>query len=264
MSLSRRHLLQSASALGALGLIGCKEASVKTPVTEGTQTVSKLANEAATAALDGAKTFMLNAYPETASSMGIDKGEYASLRGKLADRSPEGQTKIANAAKGVLKDLKAIETDKLSPELALDIEVVSSVFERGVDGFDFPYGDMALLNLNWSYRNSPYVAAQNTGAFIEIPSFLGSSHALDTAASGEDYVSRMQAYAKQLDGETDRIQRDGEAGMILPDFLLEKTIDQLKIARAQNPADWSLLKNLTNSAIKSEALERDALSLIHI
>ena len=255
---NRRRLLQSTAAVGAVSLIGCKEAGVKPSVTEDTKTISKLANKAATSALDDAKNFMLNAYPETASSMGIDKGEYAPLRGQLTDRSPEGQAKIVNSAKTLFKQLKAIETDKLSPELALDIEVVSSVFERSVDGFDFPYGDMALLNLNWSYRNSPYVAAQNTGAFIEIPSFLGSSHALDTAASGEDYVSRMRAYAKQLDGETDRIRRDGEAGMILPDFLLEKTIDQLKIARAQNPSEWSLLKNLTNSPVKSEALERDA------
>jgi len=112
---------------------------------------------------------MLNAYPETSSSMGIDKGNYAGLRAKLSDRSPAGQAAIAKQARALSAKLAAIDTDALSPALALDVEVVGAVFDRSVDGFDFPYGDMALLNLNWSYRPSPYVVAQNTGAFIEIP-----------------------------------------------------------------------------------------------
>ena len=120
---------------------------------------------------------------------------------------------------------------------------------------------MALLNSNWSYRNSPYVTAQNTGAFIEMPSFLDSSHSLDSADAAEDYLSRMRAYAGQLDGETDRIRRDGEKGMILPDFLMAKTIGQLKTARAQAPKDWSLVKSLTSRASDYGSFETDAVRL---
>jgi len=105
--------------------------------------------------------------------MGIDKGNYADLRSKLTDRTPEGQAKIAKQT-------------RIEPDLGLDVDVVTATFERSADGFDFPYGDMALLNSNLSYRNSPYVAAQNTGAFIEIPSFMDASHTIDSVGAAED------------------------------------------------------------------------------
>ena len=254
MSLSRRHLLQSASALGALGLIGCSETSVA-PATSNT------ANIAAQSILDSAKNFMLNTYPETATSMGIDKDEYSALRAKLMDRSLEGQANITKQTRSLSAQLADVKTEELTPELALDIEVVSAVFKRASDGFDFPYGDMALLNSNWSYRNSPYVAAQNTGAFIEIPSFLDSSHTIDSEGAAEDYLSRMSGFAGQLDGETDRIRRDGEQGMILPDFLLAKTISQLKTARSQAPKEWSIVKSLTSRASEYGSFESDAIRI---
>ena len=256
MSLSRRHLLQSASALGALGLIGCDRAAVRDNQPEGLEVGKQItkASEAA-ALLKTAQDFMLQSYPETSSSMGIDKLDYAGLRSKLTDRSPDGQAAIAKQTRELSTKLKAIQTDELAPNVALDIEVVSSVFDRSAKGFDFPYGDMALLNSNWSYRNSPYVTAQNTGAFIEIPSFLDSSHTLDSLGAANDYLSRMRAFAGQLDGETDRIRRDGEKGMILPDFLLAKTIEQLQAARSQAPKDWSIVKSLNaNGSLEIDAV----------
>ena len=262
MSLSRRHLLQSASALGALGLIGCDRTPVSDNPPYGPEIEKRIAKGSkAVALLKTAQDFMLQSYPETSSSMGIDKLDYAGLRAKLTDRSPAGQDAIAKQTRSLLKKLKAIKTDELSPDIALDVEVVSAVFERAAKGFDFPYGDMALLNSNWSYRNSPYVAAQNTGAFIEIPSFLDSSHTIDSEGAAEDFLSRMSAFAGQLDGETDRIRRDGEKGMILPDFLLAKTIGQLQAARSQAPKDLSIVKSLTSRASKFGSFETEAVRI---
>jgi len=66
-------------------------------------------------------------------------------------------------------------------------------------------------------------------------------------------------YAAQLDGETDRMRRDGERGMILPDFLLEKTVGQLRGARAQDPSAWTIVKSVVTRGsqygnFKAEAL----------
>jgi len=124
---------------------------------------------------------------------------------------------------------------------ALDLDAVKAQFETASDGVDFHYGDIASLNLNWSYRNSQYAVAQNTGAFVEIPSFLDSSHAIETSDDARAYLSRMSSYAKQLDGETDRTRAFGDMGVILPDFLMKKTLGQLKGALERNPAEWGLV-----------------------
>jgi uncharacterized protein (DUF885 family) len=65
---------------------------------------------------------------------------------------------------------------------------------------------VALLNSNWSWRNAPYVVAQNTGAFLEIPGMLDEQHTVETRADADAYLARMEAYAGQLDGETGRLQ----------------------------------------------------------
>ena len=77
----------------------------------------------------------------------------------------------------------------------LDVEVTETAHQLAADGFRFPYGDVAVLNQNWSYRNAPYVVAQNTGAFVEIPDFLDSNHQVEDRADADSYLARVEPYA---------------------------------------------------------------------
>lgn len=253
MTVSRRRLLQTSSAaaaMTAIGLAGCAEQSAA-PL--------EIKSSAKTI-LNQATDLMLNAYPESASSAGIDKGKYAALKSKLTDRSPEGQAKIQSDVKTMLGKLKNVDLKTLPADEALNVEVVTSVFDMSAEGFDLGYGDMALLNSNWSYRNSPYAVAQNTGAFVEIPSFLDSSHAIKTAGDAESYLERMSAYAAQLDGETERTRIAGEKGVILPDFLMEKTLGQLRGARAKDPSTWGIVTSLASKLDGKYASEAAAIA----
>lgn len=243
MTFSRRQLIgTSAAALAGatLPLSACTDKS--TPVTTAPAPAADMS------VLQDATDMMLKAYPESASSAGIDTGKYAALKSQLTDRSPAGQAKIENDTRAMLARLNAADTSTMDAGDALNIEVVQSVFERTAQGFDLPYGDVALLNSNWSYRNTPYAVAQNVGAFIEIPSFLDSSHAIAAGQDAEDYLSRMSAYAGQLDGETERTRISGEKGVILPDFLMEKTLGQLRTARAADPASWGIVGTMSGKA----------------
>ncbi len=239
MHVSRRTLLQSsaaAAATTALSVTGCAD---KTP-----QSAPPDAINAASDLLHQATDLILNAYPESTSSAGIDTGKYTGHKSRLTDRSPEGQANIERDVRAMLVKLNKVNTAALPADAALNLDVVRSVFDMTAKGFDLPYGDTALLNSNWSYRNSPYAVAQNTGAFVEIPSFLDSSHSIDTAEDAEAYLARMEAYAGQLDGETERTRLAGGQGVILPDFLMEKTLGQLRGARARQPESWGIVTTL--------------------
>ncbi|WP_211316903.1 DUF885 domain-containing protein [Arenicella xantha] len=187
---------------------------------------------------------MLKSYPESASSAGIDTGQYAQHKFALTDRSPDGQAAIKAGVKAMLAKLNSVDTNELTADETLNIDVIRTVFDMSAKGFDLPYGDMALLNYNWSYRNSPYAVAQNTGAFIEIPSFLDASHSIKTTQDAQAYLARMEAYAEQLDGESERIRIDAEKGVILPDFLMEKTLGQLRGARSRSAEQWGIVTSL--------------------
>ena len=242
MSLSRRKLLQSTAAgaaLSAVPLLGCQD-NHQTPVNSVNEPAANVSS-GANKLLEEATDFLLTSYPESASSAGIDTGKYAALKSRLGDRSLEGQAKIAGGVKSLLDKFKAFDRTGLPADQALNLEVVQTVFERTREGFEFEFGDNALLNSNWSYRNSPYVVAQNTGAFVEIPGFLGRSHQIENEQDAEHYLARMEAYAEQLVGESERTRIAGEAGYVLPDFLMSKTLGQLKAGRAQAPEDWGIV-----------------------
>ncbi|MBB4659006.1 DUF885 domain-containing protein [Parvularcula dongshanensis] len=228
MPLSRRTLLKTSAAAALLPALPARaqEAKAGTPV------------------LDRCTDQMLAAYPESASSAGIDTGARAALKAQLTDRSPEGQAAIERDVRSLLGDLRKVDTSALPADEALNVEVVRTVYERAAEGFDFPYGDVALLNTNWSYRNSPYAVAQNTGAFVEIPSFLGSSHTVETKNDAAAYLARMEAYAGQLDGETERVRIDAGRGVVLPDFLMAKTLGQMRGALGAETESWGIVTSL--------------------
>jgi uncharacterized protein (DUF885 family) len=183
-------------------------------------------------------------YPESATSLGIDKDKRSGLKAKLQDRSAPGQQAIAKRVAKRLDRLKTIDTARLGEATRIDVDVVRTAHEFAAQGFALPYGDSALLNSSWSYRNAPYVVAQNTGAFLEIPSMLDEQHTVETTADADAYLARLEAYAGQLDGETGRLKAAAAQNVIAPDFLLDKTLAQIKIARGGKIADWSLVQSL--------------------
>jgi uncharacterized protein (DUF885 family) len=234
MSFNRRAVLQGGAS--ALALAGLPAQAAPAP-------------DAAAGALLGAITEqLLTEYPETATSAGVDKGPRAELRARLQDRSAEGQHAIAAHARTNLAALKRLDAARLSPDKRLDVDVALSVHELAVEGFAFPYGDVASLNSNWSYRNTPYVVAQNVGAFFEIPSFLDGSHSIATADDADAYLARMDAYARALDGESERVRSDADKGVVLPDFLLDKTVTQMRAGRAAPFSDWGAVASLARRA----------------
>jgi uncharacterized protein (DUF885 family) len=234
-ALSRRHFLASTAAVAALPLFsGCAGRAGQGSAAAGTEGVLARVAEV-----------LLAEYPENATTLGLDKGARAGLKSRLTDRSLHGRARLAAAAADRLRRLQAVDETALEPAARIDLGVAETAHALAVEGFRFPYGDVVTLNQNFSYRNAPYVVAQNTGAFVEIADFLDSSHIVENAADAEAYLARLEGYAGALDGETERLAHDRGIGVVAPDFLLGKTLKQMKSARAQPPADWGLVTSLT-------------------
>lgn len=222
MLTTRRELLAAGASAAALSTLPARAA--------------ESADAAAQALLSDMAEAMLADAPETASGLGIDTGARAALKSRLGNKTPAGQAQIAAHVKDRLAKLRAINLAPLSPATRIDVEVVLTAHETAAEGFTFPFGDMAIMNSNWSYRNSPYAVAQNTGSFVETPDFLDSNHVIRDAADADAYLARLQLYAANLDGETERLKHDAGLGITAPAFLLDKTLGQMRAVQAQ-PVD---------------------------
>ncbi|MEO6580819.1 MAG: DUF885 domain-containing protein [Sphingomicrobium sp.] len=177
----------------------------------------------ASALLDSIADNLLALSPESATSLGIDKGARAALRSQLSDRSAAGQARLAATLRADLARAEAIDTNALTFATRTSVEVVRSAYRTALEGFALPYGDVAV----GGWRNSPYVVIQNVGAYLDVPRFLDSDHVIANAADAEAYVARLDSYARQLDGETERLRSATARGAIPPAFLLDKAMKQL-------------------------------------
>lgn len=231
MNSNRREFIAgTGAALAALsGLAACAKRAPEAKAVD----VEGLLNEVADA--------MLADYPENATALGIDTGTRAGLKARLTDRSAAGQSEIAKRVAERLKRLQAVDAAALAEGARIDLDVVRTAHETAIEGFAFPYGDVATLNQNWSWRNAPYVVAQNTGAFLEIPSLLEENHTISGKADADAYLERLAAYAGQIDGETERLKSAGGQGVVAPDFLLDKTLAQIRLAGGGKVEDWTFI-----------------------
>ena len=213
-TINRRELLAALGASGsALALPGCARSLSSSRLAATPQEL-----------LDAIAWQLLELSPESATSLGIDKGAHAGLRSKLGDRSAAGQTKIAAALRIALKQVNSVPTAAQDAETQTSLAVVKSAYGIALDGFALPYGDIAV----GGWRNTPYVVIQNVGAYLDTPRFLDADHPVRNASDAESYLARLGAMPAQLDGELGRLTTSGKMGAIAPSFLLDKAIAQME------------------------------------
>lgn len=219
-ALTRRQALAAAASTTVLS--AC---TVRPPVALGTVGDKRLVTEGeANALLESVAANLLAMSPESATSLGIDKGENAALRSRLGDRSAAGQARLAGVIRADLARVQGLELSALTPSTRTSIEVVRSAYTSAAQGFAQPYGDVAV----GGWRNTPYVVIQNVGAYLDLPRFLDSEHQIETAADAEAYLERLAAAPAQLDGETGRIVEARSKGLVPPSFLIDKALPQMR------------------------------------
>lgn len=267
-SISRRDALGIFASMAAYPLMsGCAQEPAPPPSPAS-------ADGDAVALLDDIANNLLRLAPETATSLGIDTGTRADLRAQLADRSADGQKRTADQLRRDLDRVSAFDASRLSHPVRTSFDVVRSAYATALEGFALPYGDVPV----GGWRITPYVVIQNVGAYLDVPRFLDSDHPIENATDAEAYLTRLQSYAKQLDGELGRIQGAREQGLLPPAFLVDKALAQMTLSannargggslvesiqrRTKNiPGDWASRARTIASQEIAPALERQLAEL---
>ncbi len=177
----------------------------------------------------------LHRSPEEATANNYDVGANAALRGRLDDRSLGARAGDRAAILAALTELDAIPVGALSPRARLDHAVAGYVYHT-LDDLLGRYG-----YVDGNLRPSPYVVSQMNGAYYWLPDFIGSRHPIEDAADVEAWLARLAALATALDQETDRIAHDAALGVVPPDFVLVRTITQIKGLRDGDPLQSALI-----------------------
>ena len=188
--------------------------------------------------------------PERATSLGLDKGARAALKGQLDEVSTAAREARLAKVRTRVAALNGIDRTALSTASKVDLDVVLYQNSHALsNGEKYKFGSVGG-------RFSPYVISQQNGAYQEIPDFLDNQHRVANAADADAWISRLHAFGKVLDQDLERMKIDVAAGVAPPDFVCDLTLAQLRALRDQPPEKTVLVTSLAAKA-KAAGLTAD-------
>ena len=235
--LNRRDLLLSAAALSLTPVGRLLAQQAPNPVAAMNALFDRFVQE------------QLQRSPETATGLGLDKGDLAPLKSRLTDASlaAVAKEKADNAAR--LKALKAIDRKALTGIDAANYDTVLFTLEVEDEGNRaFDYG-------GWG-SGSPYILSQLTGAYQSIPDFLDKQHRIETKDDADAYLARLEAFATMMDQELAQARHDAGKGVVPPDFVIDKTLIEMN-EFLETPADKATIVRSIERRAKAANLSAD-------
>ena len=172
--------------------------------------------------------------PELVTALGLDKGKYAGAKSRLTENSLERVRDFKQENASQLKRLRAFGRGQLSGTDLANFDTVEFQMETIARNEPFEYGDLGR----------PYVVSQLTGAYQSVPTFLDRQHQIANKDDADAYLARLRGFAVVLDQETERLRHDADLKVVPPDFLIDRTLEQMHSLRSAAPADSILSTSL--------------------
>jgi uncharacterized protein (DUF885 family) len=179
----------------------------------------------------------LDLSPITVTGLGLDTGERAAQKSELDDGSEAGIEKQKSLIASQYSRLQAFNRASLGAAEAISYDVVMYGL-RASDAANkaFQYGAVGA--------GSPYVLSQLSGSYQSVPSFLDTQHTIESAADADAYLQRLAGFATLMDQELEVAHHDVALGVVPPDFVLSKTLTQMRLLRAPTPQRSPLTESL--------------------
>jgi len=178
--------------------------------------------------------------PEQITTLGLDKGKYAWAKSKLTEDSVASARELKQENASRLARLRAFPRESLRGSDLANYDTVAYQMETVARSEPFDYGELGR----------PYVVSQLTGAYQSVPTFLDRQHQIANESDAEAYLARLRAFAVVLDEETERVRHDAALKVVPPDFVLDRTLEQMRLLRNTAPAESILTTSIARRTQK--------------
>lgn len=153
--------------------------------------------------------------PELLTQLGlIDNTPLDFHSGKLADYTKEGDDKTLAKLRKARAGLDKYGPEGLEGQELLSYQIVAWFFDDLLRQAEFEHG---------GYRIN-----QISGVTVDLPQFLTDTHVIINEKSAKRYVSRVSEFGRVLKEVHARVEDDRAAGVIPPDFIIDKAISGMQ------------------------------------
>jgi len=182
---------------------------------------------------------MIDESPESATSLGLDKGARAAMKAQLDDNSLQAVKDDLALNRKALALIDAWKGKPLTDRDQLNRDCIRYSIERSL---------VAPEKYDLASVGRPYRIFQQGGAYFSTPDFLNSAHTIATKADCDAYLARLAAFATALDNDS-AVQRAYAArGYLAPGWSIDLTLGQMRALRGQAAATSSMATSLASRA----------------
>ncbi len=196
-------------------------------------------------------------FPEMATYYSVDPVVAGRGSGtRLSPRTQADEVAKRAAFKRVLQRFGEVDVTGLTPSG----QVFHAALEATLRGSLAPaevveYGTVFSA---WGMWFMPYAVSQIGGPQDLVSKLLDSQQPVRNSAEAEDYLTRLEAYARTIDETIAKIEHDRRLGVVPPGFILDKAIATLAPPKEADPAQHPLVVALATKARDAGLPQPDA------
>ncbi|MBD1584425.1 DUF885 domain-containing protein [Pseudoalteromonas sp. S16_S37] len=242
-------------------LAGCSSES-NSP-NSATRSAAEVSAAASSASVDDVvdqytQTFIIH-QPALATSLKLSPEQYSDYADRLPNYSLAGMQALQIDMNKAAEQLKSLQSAQLSDDALLHVKVneVLALYYAGHSQFSAGYID------TWG-GHLPYIINQLSGPLVDIPNVLKDQHGVESKQDAQNYLARLEAFAKMTEQVRSKAMADAQKGVILPKPLFENTLGYLDNFTApdaaQHPLVSSFEQKLADVADLSDTAKQDYFS----
>lgn len=177
--------------------------------------------------------------PQMISGMG-----YKFFYDELNDNSQAANDKSLALMKKDYEMLHQYDRNKLKGQEQISYDVLDYFLKDQLDSLKF--------------KDYGYSQTQKGGNYMGIVSFMSNIHRIDDKSDAEDYITRLSQVGTSFDNTLIQVKKEQSLGVIPPDFIIKKLLDNLHNIRDPELPDNELVKDFTKKLDKLSDLDEQS------
>ncbi len=183
--------------------------------------------------------------PQMISGMG-----YKFKYDKLDDNSQAANDKSLEMLKEDYAMLHEYDRNDFSGQELISYDILDFFLKDQMDSIEFEdYG---------------YSQSQKSGNYMGIVGFMSNIHKIDDTGDAEDYISRLSQVGTSFDNTIIQVKKEQANGVIPPDFIIKKMLDNMHNIRDPELKDNELVKDFTQKLDKLKDLDSDTRAQLNL
>jgi len=143
-----------------------------------------------------------------------------------------------------LREVREFDRANLGRQDQITYDILVDQYETG----------LAFQRFNWLSSEGLYPISPMFGVEAQLPSFMETTHIVSNDKTARNYVERLKAMGRKLDGATTQMQWQATQGVVLPAALLERSLAVIHDVVAAAPEQNDLVTSFAARMGKVKSL----------